>query len=413
MASFFLFVAVYVLLIASRFYRKPFEVANKDHYKDLFIDFLHRGFYQSSIAGTTTLYNLALQGLYRLTQNVDAAFMLLNASCDLFYLVFGLYFFNKIDTAKSIYLRIVAVIFGLYTLNQQSYLSASNDTFMGVFVLILLYIWTIRLKSQQAKSIDFLAMGLMLGLAFATRMTAVYLIPLMCIALWFWWRQSEAKIGRKLTLIALTAFTFLVTTIGFHYPSLLEKHQLSYENKTPGNGLTWIQRNYLGLKKIELGQEPVHRDAIWKNTKFEAVEKYLNKNGANSLPKTYFDAVEYDPLLAAEIGVYNVASVLIRFVRFWGLLFVVPFIGVFARTKWGNPQLPMLLFTVFAVLLSFTCFTFMEFRWFLGYEILIPVGLLLAVGQTKLTESIESKNIIFTLSLLLITVFNLKSIFGS
>jgi hypothetical protein len=38
---------------------------------------------------------------------------------------------------------------------------------------------------------------------------------------------------------------------------------LGYESKEPKSGATWIQRNYLGLKKVEQGKEALHRDAIW------------------------------------------------------------------------------------------------------------------------------------------------------
>jgi hypothetical protein len=156
--------------------------------------------------------------------------------------------------------------------------------FLGVFVLGLLYVGLVRFKSPSLK--DFAAMGLLLGLAFGTRITAVYLIPLVAILIWHWWRQNSLEPKYKIAKVGFMALIFVITTLLFHYPSLIEKQKLGYESKEPKSGATWIQRNYLGLKKVEQGKEALHRDAIWKHTKFDVVDAYLNANGADSLPRT-------------------------------------------------------------------------------------------------------------------------------
>ena len=137
---FVLFVLVYLVLIVLRFLDKPFVVDNNDHYKELFTDFLHQGFYQSSVNGTSALYNFALSAVYQFTQSVDGAFLVVNAGCDFFYLVFGWCFLKSLAPVNTAYARMVFAIYALYIINQQSYLHASNDTFLGVFVLGLLYV---------------------------------------------------------------------------------------------------------------------------------------------------------------------------------------------------------------------------------------------------------------------------------
>ncbi|HPJ08993.1 MAG TPA: glycosyltransferase family 39 protein [Flavobacterium sp.] len=408
--SFAIFVLVYAVLIVLRFLDKPFVVDNNDHYKELFTDFLHQGFYQSSVSGTSALYNFVLAATYQFTQSVDGAFLIVNAVCDLFYLVFGWYFLKSLAPVNTAYAHMVFGVYALYIINQQSYLHASNDTFLGVFVLGLLYVGLVRFKSPSLK--DFAAMGLLLGLAFGTRITAVYLIPPVAILIWHWWRQNSLEPKYKIAKVGFMALIFVITTLLFHYPSLIEKQKLGYESKEPKSGATWIQRNYLGLKKVEQGKEALHRDAIWQHTKFDVVDAYLNANGADSLPRTFIQAVVKDPLLAMEIGLYNCLAVLGRFLRFWGLLLLLPLIVFFRKGSNRLTKLPIILFFVFAVMLSFTCYTFIEFRWFSGYEILVPASILLSIGHDYMTVT-PLKNALFTLSLMLVTVFNLKSILGS
>jgi hypothetical protein len=98
--------------------------------------------------------------------------------------------------------------------------------------------------------------------------------------------------------------------------------------------------------------------------------------------------------------------------RFWGLLLLLPLIVFFRKGSNRLTKLPIILFFVFAVMLSFTCYTFIEFRWFSGYEILVPASILLSIGHDYMTVT-PLKNALFTLSLMLVTVFNLKSILGS
>lgn len=408
--AFVLFVLAYAVLIGLRFLENPFVVDNNDHYKELFTDFLHQGFYQSSVQGTSPLYNFALAAVYQFTQSVDGAFLILNACCDVFYLVFGWHFLKKVVPISTTYARIVFVIYALYIINQQSYLHASNDAFLGVFVLGVLYIGLVRFKNPLAT--DFAMMGLLLGFAFGTRMTAVYLIPLVLVVIWHWWRQCVVETKHKISKVIFMVSVFAATTLLFHYPSIVEKQRLGYESKEPKSGATWIQRNYLGLKKIEQGKEALHRDAIWKHTKFEAVEAYLKANGADSLPRTFTQAIAKDPILAMKLGLYNCFTVAVRFLRFWGLLLLLPLLVFFTKRADLAAKLPLLLFAFFATILSFTCYTFIEFRWFSGYEILVPMAILLSLDQYR-TAAAPIKNAIFTLSLLLITVFNLKSIVGS
>jgi hypothetical protein len=178
----------------------------------------------------------------------------------IFFTWFRWYFLKSLAPVNTAYAH---GLWGLRAVYHQSAVVPARlqRYFLGVFVLGLLYVGLVRFKSPSLK--DFAAMGLLLGLAFGTRITAVYLIPLVAILIWHWWRQNSLEPKYKIAKVGFMALIFVITTLLFHYPSLIEKQKLGYESKEPKSGATWIQRNYLGLKKVEQGKEALHRDAIW------------------------------------------------------------------------------------------------------------------------------------------------------
>jgi hypothetical protein len=408
--AFILFVLVYLVLGVISISNSGLQVNNNDNYKDLFIKFHELGYYDAVAQGTSIGYNFFLSSIFAVTKNVDVSFFILNLFSDLFLLFFGYYFCSKTDTSRNMFFYIISGIYILYVLNMRSYLSASNDSFLGVFVMILLYLITIKLFKGTNQRVTFSGIGLVFAICLSVRITAILLFPLIFIAFFYWIKNTEIPFFKRVQLILMCSLMFFLTILILHYPAIKEKHSLSYEDKNPSKDLNWIQRNYLGLKKIESGQEKMNRDAIWKNTKFEKVQEYLKLHGENSLPKTFTQAVLKDPILVAKISFLNIITCFGRFFRFWGFLFFIPIFVLFKGDFFNKYKLPAILFFSFIVILSSVCFTFMEFRWFYGYEILIPISILYAIDKFKI--SVESSKIqsVVVISLLLITLFNVKSI---
>jgi 4-amino-4-deoxy-L-arabinose transferase-like glycosyltransferase len=409
--TFFLFLSIYLLLIFSVFYTSDFAVGNEDNYKGLFKRFLEVGYYKSTAEGTTILYNVFLKVIFFLTKDIDASFFILNAVSDSILLVFGYFFCSKVFNKKNIYFYIIVSIYLLYIINLRSYFRASNDTFLGVFIMVLLYLLIVRLYEEKKEISTFLMIGFVFAMCLAIRMTAVLLIPILILSFLFWVKNIKRTLLNRVKLVLLFFLVFSSFTALFHYPSLIEHQKLSYENKEPSNGLTWVQRNYLGLKKIERGEEKMNRDAIWKNTEFDVVEKYLKENGENSLPKSFFEVVKKDPVLLIKMTVLNFVTSIARFTRFWGFLFILSVLGVFNKKVFKKEQLPILLFMIYVIIISTVCFTFVEFRWFYGYEILIPISILLFFNKSEYNKEVTKKNILIVSSLLLVSLFNLKSIY--
>lgn len=295
----------------------------------------------------------------------------------------------------------------------RSYLTTSNDSFMGVFIIWLLYLLMVKITDRKKENLTFILIGFVLALCFAIRMTAIFLLVSLMTAFIYCSKNTLVPLGKRIKLYFLTGVVFFDFTALFHLPSLIENHHLSYENKNPENGLTCVQRNYLGLKKIEQGKEKMNRDAIWKNTKFDVVAQYINENGAHSLPKSFSEVFVKDPLLVLKMAIYNVGTCLLRFMRFWGFLFILPIFGMSHKKVFDSEKLPFIVFVLFTISISTVCFTFAEFRWFSGYEVLVPVSILWVINSSKYLSTIEKKNTIVTLSLSLISLFNIKTLLFS
>ncbi len=407
---------VYVLLLVVNT-PSEFVFHNNDNYKGAFSRFLEKGYYDSVSEGTTILYNVFLKGIYSITNNVESAFIVLNSLCQLFLIGFGYYFLKKYFKKVNIYFLILFGLYLLFTINLKSFAGASNDAFLGVFVIVLLHLLVQKLFiNSKNQYLIFASIGLLLALCFSIRMTAILLIPLIALTFVIWFMNSNANALKKMFKILTSILTFIVITSMLHYPSLKENSKLSTYDKNPEKyEANWTQRNYLGLKKIERGDEPVNRDVIWYKTKFNEVDKYLKENGEDSLPKSFFEVLKRDPILALKMFAYNFSFSILRFFRFWGLLFfvlIIPFFNLRSLKKlvFSKENLPSNLFLFYLFMLTFVCFTFIEFRWFIGYEILIPIAVLSQINRHHLFNKDINKNILFTVSLVFVTLFNLRSI---
>ena len=425
-SSIFIFGLVYLVLIVINFERYGLNFHNSDFYRNHFLDYLKKGHYDSVAEGTTIIYNLFLKGLYNITGNVDSSFIILNSISQILLLVFGVWFINKIyKWEKNIYYKIVIGIYSLFIINSTYYIRAWNDFFLGVFIILLLYVMLVELFKNKNQILSFALVGALFSITLSIRPTSIVALPLIIFVLFFWFIKSEDVLIKKIRKLSLALLAFLVITGFLHYPSLKENQSLSFYDKNPKiyhrnpdiKDVTWQQRNYLGLKKVEEGIAPRNRDAVWSYTKFEEVDRYLKKHGKNSIPRTFSEFVIKDPVLLAKISVYNIFTALLRFMRFWGFLFLlvlIPFINLKKiRTNFSDiKQLPSILLVLSIVIFSIVCGTFLEFRWFAGYDILLPIAILFQINNLPIFKRVYINNLFFSTSLIIITLFNFRTIFN-
>lgn len=425
-ANILIFGLVYLVLIVINFERYGLNFQNSDFFRNHFLSYLKNGHYNSVAEGTSIVYNVFLKGLYSITGNIDTSFIILNSISQILLLVIGVYFINKIyKWEKDIYYKIIIGIYSLFIINSTYYIRAWNDFFLGVFIVLLLYVLLIELFKNKNQILSFALVGVLFSITLSIRPTSIVVLPLILYVLLFWFIKSGDVFVKKLSKLALPFLAFIILTSILHYPSLKENQSLSFYDKNPEiyhrnpeiKDVTWQQRNYLGLKKAEEGKAPINRDAVWSYTKFEEVNRYLKKHGDDSLPRTFLEFVIKDPILLAKISVYNIFTALIRFIRFWGfllLLVLVPFINFrIIKTNFSDiNQLPSILFVLSILIFSIVCGTFLEFRWFAGYDILLPIAILFQINNLPIFKRAYIKNLFFSTSLIVITLFNFRTIFN-
>ena len=299
------FCIVYLLQNILSVYKSNFIINDGDNYRGLFLNFINNGYYNSVSQGTSVIYNLVLQLVYFFTKDATISFILVNSFSDLFYVFFGYHFIKKFSTAENkTWTTIIYLVYLLYILANKSYLTRSNEPFLGIFIILLLYFLCYKIFQSKRNYSNFFFIGILFSLCISIRITSFLAIPLIVLSFYFWYKTNSISYKDKVVHITIALITSLFLTIIIHYPSIKEKGRLSFENKNPKD-VNWTQRNYLGLKKIDDGVEKLHRDAIWKNTKFDEVRSYIKQNGKESLPQSLPEVITLNPTLFLKMSCLN------------------------------------------------------------------------------------------------------------
>lgn len=401
--NFSIFIIVYFYLIVSSIISKDFSknlVGNNDNYKGRYFEFI-KDPAKAIENGTSQIYFSVLKYFNFIFNDINySIFSLKLTSIVIICLIISNILNKKLKNVDK-FIRISAIsIFVIFFINTRSYLSASNDMFLGLFlVFYILNLNEIVQKKHNSKT--FIYLGTILSICSAIRPTYLLLLPMTLAVFLYSFYLSKFKINLRYTfsfLLSLLIFTGL-----FHYKSILSGNGLSHFDKNPSSELNWTQRNFLGLSKIKKGKQPIHRDAIWKETEFKDVEAYLEKNGENSLPSTTLSFIMKDPILYIVLVIYNFLFSSLIYLRFFGLLFLLPLI-----TSYFNKINEIGLLFYFQILvISMVCLTFIEMRWLFGYQLLLVLGI---VESVSFLNKLQIR-LIVNISLSIITLFNLLSIF--
>lgn len=348
-------------------------VVDGDNYVGLFNRFLERGAYNAIAEGTSVVYNLTLYLIYRVVKDVDCSILILNLSSITISLSIACYLLYKIVKDKIYYLLLVLLIISLF-IGEKIPILTNDDLFSGMFYSFIIYF--LYQFHQKRKTYYFIIIGVLLGVCFSIRELTILWIPIIGIFLIYY--SNGIKIFLKNSTLVVT---FMLGTMAiFHFPSLYENGKLSYYDKGPANkNLTWIQRNHLGLKKVDEGKIPLRPWAIWKGTSFPEVEQYLKDNGEDSLPKTLFSAIKKDPILFLKITFYNLYVTFKHYVSYFGFLIFLPLLAIYYNRKWA-PCIYYTIFVLFSIMICSVAYSFVEFRWFHGTEIFLFVSIGLATN---------------------------------
>lgn len=388
-----------------------FRAIGADGFFEAFLNFRNLGWYDGCAAGYGFLYNGLLSFFFNLTNSLENSFFWVNLFSQILILCILIktlrHYKNKVD---KFYFYSISILTFTQIINLKCYSSAYNDSFLAIFIAAIIYVISTKLLEDFLNKRNFIYLGLLLAIALSIRETTLTIIiaTFLVIILLKFTENIAWKIVLKNILYLIVPF--LLITVVLHFPSLKENQKLCFYDKNPKTGANWTQRNYLGLKKIQNKELPMHRDAIWKETKFNVVNEYLAVNGNKSLPRNIIQVLLKNPLLLSEIFTYNFIYLVLFSVRFYGILF--PFLAfLFIRKPILKTNNVMLFFILFIyVFWSIACFTFVETRWLTGYEFMIPAAFFGIVNHKNINFSKTKINLIVIVSLLLVSLFNLKSI---
>lgn len=410
--SLIVFVVTWAMYILKHIFFGSHQLGDPDRYKESFAFFNKNGFYEASVHGTSLLYNSVIWVFYKLFNNVDAAIITVNILSELIVLFVGLQLLKKIKgTVDRIYFYAIAATYIFITLNIHSYVRTANDTFLAVFIAIIFYILFAKLPTTQKTNLYYIYIGLLLGICTAIRPTSLFLFVIVAVffGIKFLFQSLQFKNLLSAGFIIGVSCATIISLI--HYPSLKEKGTLSFYNKNFEKDVNWIQRNYLGLKKIQEGKEPLHKSAIFNKTPFSEVRTYVQENGEDSLPNSSLKFVQKDPKLYAQVVAYNVVYSVAKFIRYYGCMLVFPLLIFFQKPWFGSQKIAFWLFITYTLLICMLCFTMMEYRWYIGYEILLLMAILASIPLLRKKFKNTVLDVLFTISLLFVAICNIAQTF--
>lgn len=337
------------------------HIIDGDDYVGLFKQFLEKGIYNSIAEGTSVMYNLVLYPIYLTTNDIEYSILILNLFSISVSLLITYYLLYTTIKNKTYYFSLITLLFSLF-IGKKLPLLTNDDLFSGMFYSLIIY--CLYHFHQKRKTYYFIIIGILLGICFSIRELTVLMIPIIGIFLIYYSNNIKTFLKNS-TFVAI----FMIGTMSIlHFPSLYENGKLSYYDKSPENkNLNWIQRNHLGLKKVDEGKIPRRPWAIWRGTSFPEVEQYLKDNGEDSLPKTLFAAIKKDPILFFKITFYNLYTTFKHYFSYLGFLIFLPFLVMLHQRK----QMSTIyygIFILFSIMICSVAYSFVEFRWFHGME---------------------------------------------
>ena len=368
-----------IKIVHSNLNFSPLNVSDPDRYFSSFNYFLKNNYYDIMANGSSYLFNLVNAVLFKITDNVSVSFFITNLISEILVLIIGLkiiFIINKKFNSK--YVFVIALFYAFNTLDLNDYHHSNNDVFQAVFIALGILLLVKQFYLEGFKKSYYIWLAFIVALCTLIRPTSLVVIVLSFMAVFFieCFKKSSFLTGIKRGLFFLIPLIVLISL--FHYPALKEHGKLGFYNKsTTGNN--WVQRNYLGTKRMQTGELPLNKNSIFRDTKFSDVAIYLKENGKNSLPKTQGEFLKKDPVLSILIVVYNVVFTFLKGARYYAFLLILPLLFLVYKPIISKDKWLVYLWGLIIGTLSFIPFTLMEYRWYTGYDILFILTIFSAI----------------------------------
>lgn len=408
-----LFIVTSLLLIIENKHFITLEAYDNDKYGTAFLNFWRLGWYQGCVEGYGILYNEFVGFFYRFTNNIYNSFFAANLISQLLCAIISVKLLAKYKhKINSFEYQIILVLSFFQLLNTKGYDASYDDSFLAVFISLITFILFTRIETILTDRKSLIWIGILLAICLAIRPTTAFLVFSLSI-IFIILILKEKQISKKIVFnFSFLIIPFVILTGVLHFPSLKEKGKLSFYDKNSKDGANWNQRNYHALKQMQSGKAPKKKDVFWDKKRWKEVDELLLKNGKNSIPNNIFKTFVSDPLVVSLITIYNILFTLFWNIRNYGILIFLPLIALIKKPLFDYNKLPFLMFMLVCFIVSFVSLTFMEIRWFSGYLILVPIGIILAISEIKNSSILKYWNLIFIFSVSLSLLMNLKSLLG-
>ena len=368
---------------------------------------LENGIHQTIIKGTSITFLILSNFVNKIFENPLLSLRISSLFSAILFFISVIYIERKFFKLSNIY-RNVAYISIVYVLVLQSFLFIGiNDLLLNLFtsfIFIFLFYEIKKLDFDNKSKINYLLIGVFLGLMLCTRrMSLVYIPSFFIIILVSNFGNFNFFIKKSVYLV----FGFGLILFSLNLPSLKENNKFSFDDKVLNHEINWAQWDYYNILKIHEG-EGVRR----KHVDIKDVKDYLIENGKESLPKTFFGMIFFD-IEITLIEFYNgLSDSFFGFLRSLGLLFLFGLIYLLIKVKKfkyyklkKHSNIVILFAISFTLIISFIVISFIQFRWFMVF---IPLLIISLLNKLEEMEGRVSFKLFFLFShLLVLFIMNL------
>lgn len=368
---------------------------------------LENGINQTIIKGTSITFLILSNFVNKIFEDPLLSLRISSLFSAILFFISVIYIERKFFKLSNIY-RNVAYISIVYVLVLQSFLFIGiNDLLLNLFtsfIFIFLFYEIKKSNFDNKSKINYLLIGVFLGLMLCTRrMSLVYIPSFFIIILVSNFGNFNFLIRKSVYLV----LGFSLILFSLNLPSLKENNKFSFDDKVLNHEINWAQWDYYNILKIHEGAG-VRR----KHVDINDVKDYLIENGKESLPKTFFGMIFFD-IEITLIEFYNgLSDSFFGFLRSLGLLFLFGLIYLLFKVKdfkyyklKKHSNIVILFAISFTLIISFIVISFIQFRWFMVF---IPLLIISLLNKLEEIEGYASFKLFFLFShLLILFIMNL------
>lgn len=232
---------------------------------------------------------------------------------------------------------------------------------------------------------------------FFTRALVVMYLPALIICFLFLYKiKGFSKKGYLLPIIIFILFMVI------NIPAIQSNGRLSYDKKNPPENVdvNWAQRQYLAQLLVNEGKLSSHQ-----HPSFKATQEYVDENGEDSLPRTLFEGILFNPKLTLIEFFKDALDIFKYGTRQLGLILIVVLVFLahnFYKKKIFNFEnsIPLALLITILVF-SLVIISFIELRWFVAIFI-ATIAFYTSLEQTdKISKWISKLNVAVTFLLMI------------